>query len=164
MPNWCSNEVTVDGTSEDIQKFKEECFTFVSHKGEAVLDFNKVLPEPDYEKPKWDGTHNKGFQTELHSEHPDWYNWRMDNWGTKWNLIPNKGGDLIGWYFNQDLDKPSFSNRMGARKYDRISMVFDTAWNPPHGIYDAIVEKYPDLDVGWFYREDNTQMVGWLPE
>ena len=147
MPNWCNNEVTVDGTAEDIQKFKEECFTEVDNQ--QVLDFDKVLPEPN---------------TELHLEHPDWYDWRMDNWGVKWNLVPNKGGDLIGWYCDQEIDKPSFSNRMGARKYDRISMVFDTAWNPPHGIYDALVEKYPDLDVGWFYREDNTQTVGWLPD
>jgi hypothetical protein len=46
---------------------------------------------------------------------------------------------------------------------DGISMSFYTAWSPPDGIYDAIVDKYPDLDVNWFYREDNMQMAGWLP-
>ena len=87
MPNWCSNEVQIDGNKEDIAKFKEECFT--DHKGEAVLDFSKILPEPDYDKPKKDGTHNDGVQTELHSVMPDWWNWRNDNWGTRASEYPH---------------------------------------------------------------------------
>ena len=147
MPNWCSNDVQVYGDKQEIKKFKEECFT--DHKGEAVLDFSKVLPEPDYKKPKKDGTHNNGVQTELSVEMPDWWNWRNDNWGTKWNLVPNHDGDLTG--YNMD----SVGNE--------IRMSFDTAWSPPNGIYNAIVDKYPDLDVNWFYREDGVQMAGWLP-
>ena len=90
MPNWCSNEVEIYGTKEDITKFVEECFT--EHKGQSVLDFNKILPEPaigSYKLPKKDGT--------------------------------------------------------------------------PNGIYGEIVERYPSLDISWFYREDGMQMAGWLP-
>jgi len=148
MPNWCSNEVHVDGSEEDIAKFTEECFS--DHKGVAVLDFSKVLPEPDYDKPKKDGTHNNGVQTELSSAMPDWWNWRNDNWGTKWNLVPNHDGDLTSY-------------DVVAQGDDYINLTFDTAWSPPDGIYDAIVEKYPDLSVSWFYREDGVQMAGWLP-
>ena len=147
MPNWCSNDVYVSGNEEVIQKFKEECFT--DHKGEAVLDFNKVLPEPDYKKPKKDGTHNNGVQKELHNVMPDWWNWRNDNWGTKWNLVPHHDGDLTA--YNIDAGE------------DSISMSFDTAWEPPNGIYNAIVDRYPSLDINWFYREDGVQMSGWLP-
>ena len=148
MPNWCSNEVQIDGSEEDIAKFKEECST--DHKGEAVLDFSKVLPEPDYDKPKKDGTHNNGVQTEPSSVMPDWWTWRNDNWGTKWNLVPNHDGDLTAYMTVVDCE-------------DYISLEFETAWSPPNGIYEAIVEKYPDLDINWFYREDGTQMAGWLP-
>ena len=148
MPNWCMNEVQIDGNEEDIAKFTEECFT--DHKGVAVLDFSKVLPEPDYDKPKKDGTHNDGVQTELHSVMPDWWNWRNENWGTKWNLVPNHDGDLTAYLTVEDGE-------------DYISLEFDTAWSPPEGIYEAIVEKYPDLSVNWFYREDGVQISGWLP-
>ena len=148
MPNWCSNEVQFDGSEEDIAKFKEECFS--DHKGEAVLDFSKVLPEPDYDKPKKDGTHNDGVQTELHSVMPDWWTWRNDNWGTKWNLVPNHDGDLTAYLTVEDSE-------------DFIQLEFDTAWSPPNGIYEAIVDKYPDISVNWFYREDGVQMAGWLP-
>jgi hypothetical protein len=148
MPNWCSNEVQFDGSEEDITKFKEECFT--DRKGVAVLDFSKVLPEPDYDKPKKDGTHNNGVQTELHSVMPDWWNWRNENWGTKWNLVPDHDGDLTAYITVEDGE-------------DFIMLEFDTAWSPPSGIYEAIVDKYPDLSVNWFYREDGVQMAGWLP-
>ena len=148
MPNWCSNEVQIDGTKEDIAKFKEECFT--DHKGESVLDFSKILPEPDYDKPKKDGTHNNGVQTELHSVMPDWWTWRNDNWGTKWNLVPTHDGDLTAYLTVEDGE-------------DFIQLEFDTAWSPPNGIYEAITEKYQDLSINWFYREDGVQMAGWLP-
>ena len=148
MPNWCSNEVQIDGNKEDIAKFTEECFT--NHKGVSVLDFSKVLPEPDYDKPKKDGTHNNGVQTELLDAMPDWWHWRNDNWGTKWNLVPNHDGDLTSY-------------DVVAQGDDYIQLVFDTAWSPPNGIYEAIVDKYPDISVNWFYREDGVQMAGWLP-
>mgnify|MGYP003684602241 FL=1 len=148
MPNWCSNEVQIDGNKEDIAKFKEECFT--EFKGEVVLDFSKILPEPDYKQPKKDGTHNDGVQTELSSVMPDWWTWRNDNWGTKWNLVPHVDGDLSSYDFVENHE-------------DYIQLEFETAWSPPNGIYEAIVEKYPELSINWFYREDGVQIAGWLP-
>ena len=148
MPNWCSNEVTIEGTKEDIAKFVEECFT--DFKGTPVLDFNKVLPEPDYDKPQKDGTHNNGVQKELHNVMPDWWHWRNDNWGTKWNLVPNPQGNLTGYDFVDSGE-------------DYIQLEFETAWSPPNGIYNEIFAKYPDLTVNWFYREDGCQLAGWLP-
>jgi len=149
MPNWCMNEVSISGEEQEVAKFVEECFTEVDNQ--QVLDFDKVLPEPDYDKPKKDGTHNDGVQTKLNApyEHPDWYTWRNANWGTKWNLVPAKGGSVDG--YSVDITK------------DYINLTFDTAWSPPDGIYDAIGDRYPTLDVNWFYREDGMQMSGWLP-
>jgi len=149
MPNWCMNEVSIHGEEQEVAKFVDECFTEVDNQ--QVLDFDKVLPEPDYDKPKKDGTHNDGVQTKLNApyEHPDWYTWRNANWGTKWNLVPAKGGSVDG--YSVDITK------------DYINLTFDTAWSPPDGIYDAIGDRYPTLDVNWFYREDGMQMSGWLP-
>jgi len=148
MPNWCSNEVQVYSTKENLEKFIDECFT--DFKGTPVLDFNKVLPEPDYKKPQKDGTHNNGVQTQLSTVMPDWWTWRNDTWGTKWNLVPSDDGILDGYeIFQTD---------------DCLELRFDTAWSPPNGVYDEIVDKYPDLDVTWFYREDGMQFAGWLPD
>ena len=148
MPNWCSNEVTIDGTKEDIAKFVEECFT--DFKGTPVLDFAKVMPEPDYDQPQKDGTHNNGVQKELHDVMPDWWNWRNTNWGTKWNLVPDPEGNLTGY-------------ELVGKDDGFIQLEFETAWSPPNGIYNEIWAKYPDLTVNWFYREDGCQLAGWLP-
>ena len=148
MPNWCSNEVTIDGTKEAMAKFVEECFT--DFKGTPVLDFNKVMPEPDYDQPQKDGTHNNGVQKELHDVMPDWWNWRNNNWGTKWNLVPDPEGNLTGY-------------EVVGQDDGFIQLEFETAWSPPNGIYNEIWAKYPDLTVSWFYREDGCQMAGWLP-
>ena len=147
MPNWCNNEVTIEGTKEDMAKFVEECFT--DFKGTPVLDFNKVMPEPDYDKPQKDGTHNDGVQTQLSTVMPDWWTWRNDNWGTKWNLVPNPEDEIYSYEVEQGEEW--------------LRLEFETAWSPPAGIYDTIFEKYPDLVVNWFYREDGMQMAGWLP-
>jgi hypothetical protein len=156
MPNWCMNEVSIYGDAQEITKFVDECFTEVD--SQQVLDFDKVAPEPDYNKPQnvdKDLT-TASVTTALLSQggigkewQPDWYTWRLDNWGTKWNLVPAKGGSVDG--YSVDITK------------DYINLTFDTAWSPPDGIYDAIFVKYPDLDVNWFYREDGMQMSGWLP-
>ena len=148
MPNWCSNEVTIEGTKEDMAKFIEECFT--DFKGTPVLDFAKVMPEPDYDKPQKDGTHNNGVQKELHDVMPDWWNWRNNNWGTKWNLVPDPQGNLTNYELVEQSE-------------ELIELEFETAWSPPNGIYNEIFAKYPDLTVNWFYREDGCQLAGWLP-
>ena len=148
MPNWCSNEVEIYGEKEDIAKFVEECFT--DFKGTPVLDFAKVMPEPDYDQPQKDGTHNNGVQKELHDVMPDWWNWRNTNWGTKWNLVPDPEGNLTGY-------------ELVGKDDGFIQLEFETAWSPPNGIYNEIWAKYPDLTVSWFYREDGCQLAGWLP-
>ena len=148
MPNWCSNEVEIYGEKEDIAKFVEECFT--DFKGTPVLDFNKVMPEPDYDQPQKDGTHNNGVQKELHDVMPDWWNWRNTNWGTKWNLVPDPEGNLTGY-------------EVTGQSEDFLQLEFETAWSPPAGIYNEIWAKYPNLTVSWFYREDGCQLAGWLP-
>lgn len=59
MPNWCDNEVTVQGKKEYVKEFMD----FVkSDKHE--FDFEKIVPLPNG---KWD------------------YYWCLSNWSTKWN-------------------------------------------------------------------------------
>jgi len=129
-----------------------------------VFNFNKVLPEPVYKKPYTE--YVKGKPMESYPHIVEWQNWRNDNWGTKWNIIdetptlPTVSGVSSQTSDGGRIDIPSDYNiDLGE---DGISMSFYTAWSPPDGIYDAIVDKYPTLDVNWFYREDNMQMSGWL--
>jgi hypothetical protein len=81
---------------------------------------------------------------------PFWdYNIAVDRWGTKWNLVVENYEDF--WWEDTSL-----------------SALFDTAWNPPNGIYEAIIqwfeERGADVEITWFYREDGLQLAGWLPD
>jgi hypothetical protein len=59
-------------------------------------------------------------------KHPDyWYNWCANNWGTKWDIGSdnNEGHGL----------NPTVVD-------NQASMTFDSAWSPPLGLYERLVE------------------------
>ena len=150
MPNWCQNRVSF--YSDNEQQLGKLYKIFNS---ENV--FEKILPSPD-----WKNTPNdKGELPVLREmksprtgevfhrtyDFPDgtnddrWYEWNIQNWGTKWEI--DKGSC-------DHLDENSFECE------------FETAWSPPEGIFYALREKYPDVDVSWFYDEPGMQFAGYL--
>ena len=149
MPNWCSNRVSFysDDTSA-LEKLKNIF--------ESDEPFNSLVPAPD-----WKNTPNaKGElpvlremkDTEgrvIHTTYdfPDgknddrWYDWNICIWGTKWEI--DKGSC-------DHLDENSFECE------------FETAWSPPEGIYYALRQLFPDVDVSWFYDEPGMMVAGYL--
>lgn len=119
MPNWCSNQLLFENESDCDKVWKcmavphlKERFDFVSQniffiKCETI-SFNKIIPEP---KTKEECPERYIKTVESLSDDPrpwfDWYNWRCDNWGVKW--------DASDVYL--DLNEKSIS--------------FSTPWGPP---------------------------------
>ncbi len=75
----------------------------------------------------------------------DWYNWRLDNWGTKWDVYE------------------THCTRMDA---NTLVLNFYTAWSPPIPVYDKMVDmgfevnaRY--LDEGWMYIGEYTDGDDW---
>jgi hypothetical protein len=87
MPNWCSNRATISGPAPVIQEITD----ILNEENPELLAW--MVPEPKYE----------GDQ--------DWYNWRVNNWGTKW--------DISDVYFEHQAEE------------DQIQFSFSTAWAPP---------------------------------
>lgn len=105
-----------------------------------VIDFDKIIPQPrkiedcsplyiipetKREKPGIEITDDRSWF--------NWYNWNIDNWGTKWNA-----------YDNYTIIKKSY-----------VIFVFSTAWSTPDEIYRKLAEmgyvmdiKYADEDLG----------------
>lgn len=156
MPNWCHNRVDI--YIEDDKERKEflEFVKGVDEDGnELEFSFAAIIPEPDYKTTPVAKTFPEvkagmadteedkevALKNEPTIRENSWWDWRIQNWGTKWDV----GNDIEFEVNGCD-----------------IHMQFDTAWGPPEGIYNALEEKFPDIGISWFYNEPGMQFAGYL--
>ena len=71
-----------------------------------------------------------------------WYNWRVQNWGTKWDC------------YSLEIDDSDMPHGFEVQ--------FETAWSPPEEICNAIRDQYDDLSISWFYDEPGCEVAGYL--
>ena len=71
----------------------------------------------------------------------DWYDWSINNWGTKWDAS------------TQDIDEMDGN---------WLSIRFDTAWSPPEPWLQAVTEKYPLLDIMVRVTEESDAFMGYI--
>lgn len=93
-------------------------------------DFNKAIPEPDN---LFRGSLGPKEREMCEKEGiPNWWDWRCDNWGTKWNSSDfyDNGGEYI----------------------------FTTAWCGVPNVIEAMSKKFPDLTFE--YRADHEEGGG----
>ena len=116
MPNWCHNRVSIYCEDERVLDEIEEIFT-------SPEPFNAIMPLPK-------------------EEEENWYNWRMENWGVKWDI--------------SEVDSDKF--------HDRLILEFETPWGAPEGIKSRLEDIYGDEDIGisWFYDEPMMELAGYL--
>ena len=122
MPNHCSGYLEVTGEPKLLNKFMKQVEITPSEADEfneaTKFSFNKVIPMPQ----------------ELHKGQ-GWYDWRINNWGTKWDLC--------------DLEA-----------YDRnweegfISYHFWTAWSPPEQVLEALTKQHPKLTFSYKFSDE----------
>ena len=102
MPNYVRNILRVEG--ENLQAV----FDFVgSHYSD--FDFNKIIPE-----------------TETCA---DWYDWRVENWGTKWNAV------------DAQITEDGF--------------IFDTAWAAPLPVTKKLSELFPSIKFNLTWADED---------
>lgn len=68
--------------------------------------------------------------------YPQWYDWCVENWGTKWNVE-----DDVDVSYNKNTDE-----------YD---ITFDTAWSVPSGIVEKYSEFCNDEEFYWEYEDED---------
>lgn len=67
---------------------------------------------------------------------PQWYDWCVENWGTKWNVE-----DDIDVVYDKNIDEYDIS--------------FQTAWNVPTGIVEKYSELCEDDEFYWEYENED---------
>lgn len=113
MPNWCMNRLTV---SHDDPAMMER---FVKAYNEGKL-CNEFVPMPE-------------------DIGDDWYGWRVDNWGTKWDVGADVGTEKEEWY---GLKATVVGNE--------ATCSFDSAWAPPVPVYHELVELGYRVHASYF--------------
>lgn len=146
MPNWCEN--WGDITHED--KAKMEALRIAVNRGhllafavpqppeidQSVRDCDKhsrllmqdktVKPLTKYEQEwldEYEATRAKGTGVM-----PDWYDWRVDNWGTKWEVDCHRNDYVDG----------------------TLTIGFDSAWGPPIFAFEQLANLGFEFEIKYF--------------
>ena len=93
MPNWCSNSITISGSTDTIKQLWDD-----AHVGDDFGLLNAMVPMPKELDDTTKGTDGDAV---------NWYDWRVQNWGTKWDVsdegleyVDNGDGTstIEGWF------------------------------------------------------------------
>lgn len=122
MPNWVTNKIEVIG---------HNAYEFVKDFFNEEFSFNKIIPEPATPEEceekyilnneedarshflSWDESNERKWF--------NWYDWRRDKWGTKWDI---------------DTNELSVSDS---------SVCFYMAWSCPLPVIVALSQKFPQF-------------------
>ena len=118
MPNWCDNQVSITGPNKTIDKI-EKIIKLEDKSDIGLLQFMYPMPK-ELNDTTADGSKDKAMITK--HGYSSWYDWRVNNWSTKWDVNEFYGVDRQ--YYSEHNEGES-----------TISFGFCSAWAPPIGAY-----------------------------
>jgi hypothetical protein len=118
MPNWNENKLSVMDCSPELESYLKE----------NGLSFEKIKPTPP----------------EL-LEGNGWYDWRLQNWGTKWDLSEEEQREIADQLISESAD---------------FQATFMTANSPPIEAIAALSEMFPHDQFTLDYFESGCWFAG----
>ena len=107
-------------------------------KGEReAIDFEVIIPPPENMFRGSFGQKEKKLCQE--EGRPNWYDWQRENWGTKWN---------------------AYSQSVTRKDEWMVEIEFDTAWQFPQPILDALQKQYPEVRFSGHWVEEFSESAG----
>ena len=155
MPNWTQNIMIVRGTKTAVEYFLKK---YINSAGE--FDFDMVIPEPKTKK-ECPGEYITE-EDESIGRKPwfDWYKWRCDNWGTKWNASCTMTTP------KSLCTKTRASKRVHEKTWYEVEITYDTAWSPPMPVIEKLQKEFHDamkeglIWIEHYYLGDGSEFVG----
>jgi|TARA_B110000977_G_scaffold22022_1_gene26543 hypothetical protein len=139
MPNWCSNSITIQGPTETLKPLWEEA----NREGSGLL--NAIKPMPDALEGTTSPAPKEGTPQPLVDGHDNWYAWRLENWGTKWDIDVEEAG----LEFTDNGDGTA-----------SISGGFQSAWAPPIEAYNTFLDDMDGCSLVADYHEPGMDFCG----
>ena len=151
MPNWCDNQITITGPNSVIDKIEKIVKEESDESKNGLLQFFHPMPKEllDTEagpvaKTKKEKQARQVRKLEFGAE--NWYDWRCNNWGTKWEVNEFYGVDRQ--HLNDSLDESI------------ISFGFSSAWSPPIGAYEQFLVDNENCSLKAYYYEGGCDFMG----
>ena len=138
MPNWCNNNIEITGPKEKLIKICDG-----AKKGE-LLDTLFPMPEALKETEKSSDDDKMAKQPVVDGVN-NWYDWRVNNWSTKWDVDPYVGDNI---------------KVEGDGGNARLVFGFDSAWSPPIGACAKYLEDNDDVSIRLVYYEPGCDFMG----
>ena len=137
MPNHCYQRVYLRGPSHLIQHLH-----MALSKSEPEF-CNTIAPMP-FEL--W------AKETQPGQVLPDWYEWRCENWGTKWDVC---GAEIDDTYRSKNKNGLEYSD---DKKVAWFSFRCWTAWGPPVPVWDRLHAM--GIEVEADYQDEGMNFEG----
>ena len=114
---------TLAGTRDDVDLDR------IPKKSEEAF----LNARPDVTPTQWE-LGKTAYKNQSKYGAPTWYEWSVNNWGTKWNAYECT---------------PSEPNEASAE------LCFQTAWSAPHPILERLSEQYPALALSHVWADED---------
>ena len=152
MPNWVFNQLTIEGSEEDIAKVKAQLnkpFTRQFKEDEEptlysnpVIAFWNIIAPPEDKIDEYFGVHGYADGKTQGDTEYNWYNFNNAKWGTKWDIGV--------------ADKVKYSDTELQEETDtKLHYKFNTAWSPPTPAIEELSRQYPELTIILSYEEES---------
>ena len=146
MPNWCDNQITITGPNSVIDKIEKIVKEESNNIENGLLQFFHPMPKELMETEKSSDDKKMNKQPFVDGVN-NWYDWRVKNWGTKWELCEFYGVDRQ--YLTEQSEGES-----------TISFAFSSAWSPPIEAYQNFLENNSDCFIRAYYYEGGCDFMG----
>jgi hypothetical protein len=138
MPNWCNNSITISGPTDTIKQVWDDAHV----DGDFGL-LNAMVPMPKELEGTTSPAPKEGTPQPLVDGFDNWYDWRVQNWGTKWD-ISDEGLEYV-------------DNKDGT---SHITGWFDSAWGPPIEAYNTFLDDMDNCSIESSYEEGGMDFAG----
>ena len=138
MPNHCYQQVHVYGPRFLVK----ELYEHLSKEEPQFCQLIKPMPFEQWLAPK---SRLYGYEVE------GWYEWRVTNWGTKWDVVDVEITQSLLLHDDEEDTEPFSMN---------ASFSFNcwTAWSPPVPVWDKLVEMGLSVDAD--YQDEGMMFEG----
>lgn len=140
MPNWCNNNVTISHTDPAKMQALAEAINegkFCDHVIPVPEDLKITAGFLGKDTPEQTELERKTAENVAKYGVGNWYDFCVNRWGTKWDVDAYEKVVLEG---------------------NTVTFGFDSAWAPPIGIYEELVEQ--GFSVRAYYNEPGMAFAG----